>query len=186
MVFSNQRTWTKKKYFFHGKFQYPGLCFACLLAFYNPRGRTRASKTKEAEMTERKEGGGNRRPRDTLERFFFVRDSSRHRGITSFCWSVFRREPSFVPANLILKPRVRVTECDEKNKRNKGSPRASMGNVKNQREKPLPFTAFGVCLMIIGISVTLGEGCALLSHAIFTDSLFYVSARTLCSVGSTT
>lgn len=176
----------KKKYFFHGKFQYPGLCFACLLAFYNPRGRTRASKTKEAEMTERKEGGGNRRPRDTLERFFFVRDSSRHRGITSFCWSVFQREPSFVPANLILKPRVRVTECDEKNKRNKGSPRASMGNVKNQREKPLPFTAFGVCLMIIGISVTLGEGCALLSHAIFTDSLFYVSARTPCSVGSTT
>lgn len=31
--------------------------------------------------------------------------------------------------------------------------------------------------MIIGISVTLAEGCALLSRAIFTDSLFYVSRR---------
>lgn len=73
------------------------------------------------------EGRENRRPsppppppRDTLKRFFFVRDSSRHRGITSFPLAGSpARDVLLVPANLILKPRIRVAEYDEKKRKGK-------------------------------------------------------------------
>ena len=126
-------------------------------------------------------------PRDTLKRFFFVRDSSRHRGITSFPLAGSpARDVLLVPANLILKPRIRVAEYDEKRKeegkRRKSANFSFYGSTWERSHRPLR----GICQMIIGISVTLAEGCALLSHAIFTDSLFYVSyeARISCSVGS--
>ena len=185
----------QEKYFFHGKFQYPGLCFACLvharLRTIHQGERKKERKREREREREREQDGGridgtkgeNRRPHDTLERFFSsVRDSSRHRGITCFCRSV-----GLSPANFILKPRIEGCSWSAAyDERGKGEKR------RKERSKRILPVFMGEaserdhCLlrwlvsrhMIIGISVTLVEGrCALLSRAILVDSLFRVEPR---------
>ena len=79
-------------------------------------GRNIPDKMNEGRERELSPSPPPPRPRDTLKRFLFVRDSSRHRGITSFPFLAGSpaRDVLLVPANLILKPRIRVAEYDEK------------------------------------------------------------------------
>lgn len=64
----------QEKYFLEGKFQYPGLCFACLLA---------CLPTNFPAFAKGENGVAAGDFLNTLERSLFVRDSGRHWGITS-------------------------------------------------------------------------------------------------------
>jgi hypothetical protein len=94
----------QEKYFLEGKFQYPGLCFACL-----PAGSPAFAR-----------GGKGVAAGDflnTLERSLLVRDSGRHWGITSSFFAGLYGTTPRASTNLIVKPATGATGMMRKRQR---------------------------------------------------------------------